>query len=267
LALLQADVEILQRAVRRTQPSVVPAEKPGQDSAPTPELHLTLVELEVVEEAAAELGHMNRLITDLLTLATYDASKTLLNTQPVFLAPLLTEIAERFRPQLTQASVTLHLLLPADPRPLVVEGDASALRRLVLILLTNASSYTPPGGQIWLQARVGTGHQLELTVRDTGRGIAAADLPHLFTRFYRADKARARQPPVADERVRSGTGLGLAIARSIVESHQGTITVSSPGEGQGSTFTVTLKQGGQNVGRRPSLSNPRSAKTRKPPHA
>ncbi len=255
LALLQADVEILQRALRRTRAANVLEEQPDQEHASPLVLHLTQDEQEVVEEAAAELRHMYHLIADLLALASYDAGKAPLATHPVLLAPLLTELTERFRPQLTQAGVTLHLLLPADPRSLVVEGEASALRRLVLILLANASAYTPAGGQIWLQAQAGPGHQLELTVRDTGRGMAAEDLPYVFTRFYRADKARGRPRPGGEEQTSSGTGLGLAIAQSIVERHQGTITASSPGEGQGSTFTVTLKPGEHHRGRRPKMSD------------
>jgi len=124
----------------------------------------------------------------------------------------------------------------------VIAGDPIALRQLFVILLTNAMSYTPAGGHIWLQGHTGSGSQIQVSVRDTGSGIAVSDLPHLFTRFYRADKARSRHGATTAEHAPVGVGLGLAIAHSIVEQHGGSITVSSPGEGQGSTFTVFLKR-------------------------
>ncbi|HET8851818.1 MAG TPA: ATP-binding protein, partial [Ktedonobacteraceae bacterium] len=123
-----------------------------------------------------------------------------------------------------------------------VAGDPAALGRLFLVLLHNAITYTPAGGQIWLGAKSVAGTWIEVTVRDTGRGISPDDLPHVFKRFYRADKARTRYPPLADETGPGGTGLGLAIAQSIVERHGGTLTVHSAGEGKGSTFTIILKR-------------------------
>ena len=114
-----------------------------------------------------------------------------------------------------------------------VLGDADALRQLLLLLVDNAIKYTPAGGSITLGLNAEDDRTRGLTARisvvDTGVGIPAADLPHIFERFYRADRARQS----------GGTGLGLAIGKWIAEAHGGTITVeSSPGNG--SIFTVTL---------------------------
>src|SRR5713226_8184864 len=103
--------------------------------------------------------------------------------------------------------------------------------------------------------------RVAVAVRDTECGIAAADLPHLFTRFYRADKARVRSSPASEGQRPGGTGLGLAIAQAIVERHGGTITAESPGEGQGSTFTVVLKR----IGQEATISTPLPARRAFPP--
>ncbi len=248
LTLLQADVEVLKRALKP-----LPSSETGAGSAQGTErmrgteggdllLALSSVDMEVIDEMHAEIGHMNALIADLLTLARYDAGMLPFTKQVVVLSPLLTSMVDRLTMQAVQAQVTLHLLLPDDPEPLAVEGDPTALRRLFLALMHNAITYTPVGGQIWLEAKGIPGKRVAVSVRDTGCGIAETDLPHLFTRFYRADKARTRSGPMREGQSPGGTGLGLAIAQAIVERHGGTITASSPGEGQGSTFTVVLKR-------------------------
>lgn len=248
LTLLQADVEVLKRALE-------PLPSPGADAGrrkgigstcvsgdPAEIFFLSSADLEVIDEMHAEIGHMRTLISDLLTLARSDAGRHPFDLQVVELAPLLSSLVERLSAQATQARLSLFLQFPEDPSSLVVAGDSTALRRLFLVLLHNAISYTPEGGQIWLEAKPMAGTGIDITVRDTGRGIAPDDLPQVFTRFYRADKARTRHPPVTDEKGLGGTGLGLAIAQSIVERHGGTMTVHSAGEGQGSSFTVVLKR-------------------------
>ncbi len=286
LTLLQADVEVLKRALEPLPPSgmgagsipgteqmranvvepclgdryplagtrpktagtlsggqVTRPKTPGGD----PLLALSSADVEVIDEMHTEIGHMNALIADLLTLARYDAGMHPFTKQVVVLSPLLSSVVDRLTMQAVQAQVTLHLLLPDDPEHLAVEGDPTALRRLFLALLHNAITYTPVGGQVWLEAKgiptINRGTtRVAVSVRDTGCGIAATDLPHLFTRFYRADKARTRSGPTSEGQSPGGTGLGLAIAQAIVERHGGTITAFSPGEGQGSTFTVVLKR-------------------------
>ena len=247
LTLLQADVEVLQRALHPLPPSGADAEPgPGTESRDRSNdlaavFFLSAADREVIEEMHAEIGHMRALISDLLSLARFDAGQHPFDPQVVELAPLLTSIAQRLSSHIKEVHLSLCLQLPHDPSSLKVVGDPAGLRRLVLVLVQNAIAYTPAGGQIWLGAWPVAGTGIEISVRDTGRGIAPEDLPHVFTRFYRAEKARTHHPSVADEMgLGGGTGLGLAIAQSIVERHGGTMTVSSAGEGQGSTFSVVL---------------------------
>ena len=113
--------------------------------------------------------------------------------------------------------------------PILVNGDAHALRRLFLILIDNAVKYTPGGGRVSIALNT-NGNDAAAKVQDTGIGISREDLPVIFERFYRADKARSRE---------SGAGLGLSIARWIAETHRVQILVESV-VGQGSTFEVRI---------------------------
>ena len=112
-------------------------------------------------------------------------------------------------------------------------GDRTRLRQLLLNLITNAIKYTPRGGHVELSMTRRAGDEIAIAVRDTGIGIAATDLPHVFDRFWRADRARSR----ASER--AGFGLGLSISQWIVQAHGGSLTVQSR-LGRGSVFTVVL---------------------------
>jgi two-component system sensor histidine kinase CiaH len=247
LTLLQADVEVLQRALRplalteSVWAGALVGSKDNEDANAF--LVLRQEDAEILEEVVEEIGHMKHLLADLLTLARYDAGVHTRPQEIVSLHPVLTRLAERLQSQLTQAHLTFHVVLPKDPQMLLVVGDAPALQRLLLILLTNAISYTPKGGHIWLQAEVCSSKHLQISVRDTGRGIASGDLPGLFTRFSRADTARTPHSGEAGTPGASGVGLGLAIAHAIVEQHGGQITASSPGVDRGSTFTILLRRG------------------------
>jgi len=119
-----------------------------------------------------------------------------------------------------------------------VSGDLTRLRQLFLNLVTNAIKYTPRGGRVEITL-VRAGEQVSMTVRDTGIGIAAADLPYIFERFWRADRVRSRSSE------RGGFGLGLAICQWIAQAHGGTLTVQSR-LSRGSTFTVILPVAGTN---------------------
>ena len=115
----------------------------------------------------------------------------------------------------------------------VVDGDARRLRQLFLNLITNAIKYTSSGGRVELSLSQRVGNEIAFTVRDTGIGMSAADLSHVFERFWRADRARSRTSE------RGGFGLGLAISQWIAQAHGGRIAVQSR-LGRGSVFTVTL---------------------------
>jgi signal transduction histidine kinase len=112
-------------------------------------------------------------------------------------------------------------------------GDRTRLRQLLLNLVTNAIKYTPEGGRVEISVTRREDHEIVIAVRDTGIGIAATDLPHVFDRFWRADRVRSRSSE------RGGFGLGLAISQWIVQAHGGTITVQSR-LGRGTVFSVTL---------------------------
>lgn len=113
---------------------------------------------------------------------------------------------------------------------LTVAADADKLSQVVINLVANALKYTNAGGTVTITARADA-RRLYIMVSDTGIGIASEDLPHIFERFYRTDKSRARQT--------GGSGIGLTIAKSIVDAHKGSLTVASE-PGCGSTFTVIL---------------------------
>ena len=177
-----------------------------------------------VDEASREARRLARLVADLLALARADAG-----------LPLRRDRVELDRILLDAFGGARHLargqrLEVGALEPLTVDGDGDRLKQLLLILLDNALRYTPPEGTVTVGLRR-TGDRAELTVADTGIGIAPADLAHVFERFYRADPARARDS--------GGTGLGLAIARWIVEQHDGEIALASE-PGRGTIATVRL---------------------------
>jgi two-component system sensor histidine kinase BaeS len=174
--------------------------------------------------------HLQRLVDDLGTLALADAGELPLHRRPVEPRALLERAVVAHSVQAQQAGVAL--VLEASPDLPALNVDPDRISQVLDNLVANALRYTPAGGRIVLSAEHDArGGMVVLRVQDTGAGIAPADLPFVFERFYRGDKAR--QPS-------QGTvGLGLAIARSLVESHAGTIEVAST-LGQGTTFTIRL---------------------------
>lgn len=174
-----------------------------------------------------EAGRLSRLVGGLLMLAQAESGKLTLNFNPVELDLLLTEVFTEMQ-VLAKNKVTIHL---NDIDQVMVKGDRDRLKQVLLNLVSNAIQYTPPGGDVFLGlAKIG--EQARLTIRDTGAGIPAEDLPHIFDRFYRAEKSRTRSSF-------SGFGLGLSIAQWIVEHHGGQLKVESK-EGKGSTFAIWL---------------------------
>lgn len=185
-----------------------------------------------LEEALQQVTRMADLVDSLLTLARADEGRFDLHREPVELGPLVREVVETAR-LLGEESGVVIVAPKTDEAQ--VQGDLTRLRQLFLNLVTNAIKYTPRGGRVDISL-VNSGTQAMFTVRDTGIGIAAADLPYVFERFWRADRVRSR----ASER--GGFGLGLAISQWIAQAHGGTLTVQSKLT-RGSTFTVTLPIG------------------------
>jgi signal transduction histidine kinase len=182
-----------------------------------------------LEEALAETTRMADLVDGLLTLARADEGRFDVVRDPVPLEPLVRDVYETALILGESAGVSVSLPIV---EPGTVRGDAQRLRQLLLNLVTNAIKYTPAGGtvELTLSRRL---DGIGVSVKDTGIGISAADLPHVFDRFWRADRARTRGGE------RGGTGLGLAISQWIAQAHGGALTVQSR-LGRGSTFTVML---------------------------
>jgi len=197
-------------------------ERAMSERAPGPEKLIAL------EEALHETTRMADLVDSLLTLARADEGRFDLHRERVALAPLAQEVFETATILGEAAGLAVAMPELAD---VTVLADRTRLRQLFLNIVTNALKYTSTGSvEMSLVAHDRT---VAFTVRDTGMGISAADLPHIFERFYRADRARSRSAE------RGGFGLGLAISQWIAEAHGGTISVRSR-LGRGTTFTVTL---------------------------
>lgn len=175
-----------------------------------------------------EAGRMYRMVLNLLDLARLDAGIADLQRTPVDMTALLNGVGERFEMQARKAGVTLEVQAAGLPS---ITGDGDRLAQVFGNLVDNALKYTPAGGRVSL-CGVPAGDAVETTVADTGAGIPAESLPHIFERFYRADPSRSGG-------VQHGAGLGLAIVGEIVRAHGGKMSVRST-VGQGSEFVVRL---------------------------
>ncbi len=186
-----------------------------------------------VREIGSEAERLSRMANDLLTLSRQDGAPPLVR-EPVDLSALIPAVAGEMALRAERAGVTLVQEVAPD-LPLLSANPAD-MRTLLVNLLDNALQYTPPGGRVTVSAQAaGQGPGVEIRVADTGSGIEAEDVAHIFERFYRADKARRRGTGVTG----SGAGLGLAIVKGIVEAHGGTVAAQSAA-GRGTTITVRL---------------------------
>ena len=191
----------------------------GRPGASDPEF-----QTKALADMRVEATRMARMVTQLLIMARSNAGAAIAH-QPVLIVDTLTDACRQLSPD-SNVTLRCHGLEALDEA--VVQGDPDYLRQLFLILLDNAFKYTPSGGCVDVSGSV-RDEAVAITVIDTGIGIEASDLPHIFDRFYRAGNVRSRE----------GMGLGLAIARHIASQHNGMIDVTSE-PGHGSRFTVTL---------------------------
>ena len=189
-----------------------------------------------LEQTLSQSTHLARLVDSLSLLARADSGVVTMEREPVCVTDLAQSTVEGVEILAEERDVTLQLSAQPD---VYVLGDTGRLRQLILILLDNALKFTPEGGTITVHVDR-QGPRARIGVRDSGPGIEPKDLPHLFDRFYRADRARTGE----------GTGLGLAIGRWIAEAHGGQI-VAANAQGGGALFVVTLP-----AEQKPATANP-----------
>jgi signal transduction histidine kinase len=175
--------------------------------------------------------HLVRLIDEILDLSRIEAGRITLNPRPVSLPRLITETCDSLRPLAALKSIDLAVEAPAE---LIVTADRDRLIQILLNLAGNALKFTPAGGRVRIAAALADAG-VQIAVSDTGIGMDPKDQARIFERFYRVPGASRERP--------EGTGLGLTIAKNLVELHGGAIAVESA-PGAGTTFTVTLPQGG-----------------------
>lgn len=186
-------------------------------------------ERRILERQASHLIH---LVDDLLDVSRVVAGKIELKRRRVALAEVVTSAIEMASPLLEKRGHDLRV--EVEPRDLELEADPTRLRQIVANLLTNAARYTEPGGTVSLQARQ-EGRDVVLRIEDSGIGLSAEQVPHLFERFFQGSRSI--------DRAQGGLGLGLALVKSFVELHGGAVRAESAGLGKGSTFEVRLPQG------------------------
>lgn len=186
-------------------------------------------EVQTFQQIYQEADRLERLVNDLQELSRVESGAFTLKRKEIDLVQVIQTTQERLRRQFEEKDVGLKIDLPAD-LPLVF-ADEDRLGQILLNLVGNALQYTPSGGEVTIQAKV-KGSEVEVAVADTGIGISAEHLPHLFNRFYRVDKSRSRAG--------GGSGIGLTIARHLVEAHGGRIWAESAGLQKGSVFRFTL---------------------------
>ncbi len=213
LTLIRADAEVLSRGLASMED--------GSENR------------ELAEDLLGETDRMSAVLSDLLLLARLDAEKLSVSREPFNLTGVLAETSERFAARTTTEGKRLEI---RHSGKLPARGDAARTGQILAALLDNALRFTPPGGLITVEGRT-RGKRVETTITDTGPGIPADHLPHIFERFYRADaqsEARARSG--------GGTGLGLAIARDLARAQGGELAAGNAAKG-GASFNLTLPAG------------------------
>lgn len=191
----------------------------------------------VLPTDTASLGHvgeesrrLRRLADDLSALSRAEEGRLQLALARIDAREAVASAAERLRPQVQDAGLTLNV--DGGPVPLMVDADSDRISQVVTNLIGNAIRATPAGGSVTVNCS-SSGSWVDVAVTDTGDGLAQADLSRVFERFYRV---RGRANPVTD----SGTGIGLTISRGIIRAHGGELTASSAGLGKGASFTARI---------------------------
>lgn len=176
-----------------------------------------------------EATRLKWLIQELALLSRAEAGQLRVDTKPIAVQEIVQNVVTQFRPQFVAQDTRLDLEMP--DAPVIVHADADRIEQVLINLLANAVQYTPEGGTVTIEVTPAD-YFAQLSVRDSGVGIPPEHLPHIFERFYRVDKSRARTS--------GGTGIGLTIARHLVYAHGGEIWAESQGVGHGATFYFTL---------------------------
>jgi len=180
---------------------------------------------EVFIATAKEAARLERLAADLSELSRVEERATDLRYEPCDIGEIATDVTDRLKPQFIAKDVGLHV---EELPPLRALVDRDRIAQVFTNIIGNALSYTPEGGLVTV-AGTALDHDVAVSITDTGRGLTPQQLDTAFDRFYRADRSAP-----------GGAGIGLTIARSLVHAQRGTITASSPGPDQGTTFTITL---------------------------
>lgn len=191
---------------------------------------------QILADLQDETRRMTRLVGDLLTLARADSGALEVRKEDIDLRPMAEQAVRAVSSLAADKDIAVTLTAAV---PIILYADKDRLAQLLVILLDNAIKFTPPGGRVSLAMQPDGGRQtVKIAVADTGVGMTADEVQHIFKRFYRADKVRTRED--------GGAGLGLSIAAWIVEAHGGTIAVTSE-RGRGSVFTVCLPYKGHSI--------------------
>jgi len=198
--------------------------------------------MDFLAKVDAEVDGMTQMVNELIELSRVETGKAELNLQPADLNRIVEEVIARLSPQAERAGIALSADLNRNlPRVL---ADRDRIHQITANIVHNALKFTPSGGKVTVYTRPES-DSVVVSVADTGIGISKQDLPHIFERFFKADRSRST----------SGTGLGLAIAKHVVQAHSGRIWVRSE-EGKGATFSFSLPLQGDSKTSHPVLTNP-----------